>query len=97
MILTLAATLQFLTLHVDILLSVRYIGQDPFGYRDGNPITISLDNKIRTTTTTTNFGNIWDHIYIIGKMKPVFRKWVVPGVTIFSFKFCLYFCPWFLP
>lgn len=57
MILTLA-TLQFLTLHVDILLSVRYIGQDPFGYRDGNPIKISLDNKIRTTTKK----NFWDYM-----------------------------------
>lgn len=40
------ATLRFLRLHMDILLSIRYIGQeDPLDYRDRNPIKISSDNK----------------------------------------------------
>lgn len=40
------------TLCVDVLLCARYIGQDPFGYRDRNPIKTNLSKII----AKNNFG-----------------------------------------
>lgn len=38
-----------------------------------------------------------DYTYIAGKMKPMFKKWLDPRVSVLSFKPCLYLCSWFLP
>lgn len=37
---------------MDVLLCARYIGQDPFGYRDRNPIKTNLSKII----AKNNFG-----------------------------------------
>lgn len=68
-----------------MLLCARYNGQAPFGYSDRNPTTTSLSKR----TAKKKWGNILDHIHIIGKMKLVFKKRMDPEVIVLLFKLSL--------